>query len=63
MKTRKKLDGFVVARVQSDSNHKTHYQIRRVAAGLVCPCLAFRFARGPIGSRTKICKHIERMSL
>ena len=61
MKT-KKIKGVVVAVVGSDSSTSKYY-IRRVPAGLVCPCLSFRFARGPIGSRTKVCKHIERMSL
>jgi hypothetical protein len=53
--------GKLVARVPSDHDGRKKYRIVRVGRGLVCACLAFRFAHGPVGSWTKTCKHIMRL--
>jgi hypothetical protein len=58
--------GVVVAVVASKSNPRRSYKIRRVPGprrALTCPCLAFRFAEGRIGSLSKRCRHMDEAGL
>jgi hypothetical protein len=55
--------GDVVARVRSKSNPRKIHKIRQAKGGLVCPCFAFRFSPGDIGSRTKRCRHFDEAGL
>lgn len=58
----KKITLKIVAKVPSRSSRRI-YKILRNDRGLVCPCLAFRFAPGVIGSRTKRCRHMDEAGL
>jgi len=52
----------VVALVPSDSNPLRSYKVSRRPEGLVCSCMAFRFAHGELGSAGKTCKHLLRIA-
>jgi len=53
----------VVARVRSKSNPRRVYKITGTRRAPICPCLAFRYAHGTPGSRTKRCRHLDEAGL
>jgi hypothetical protein len=56
----------IVARVKSKSNPRRVYKLVQIGPrrrDVSCPCLGFRFAHGPIGSKTKRCRHFEEAGL
>lgn len=56
----KKNTGKVVAMVPSESSAKMYKVVRTDLGGhLMCSCMAFRFAKGEIGSPSKTCKHLK----
>lgn len=59
----KKMKSYpIVTGVRSDSNPRKVYWIRKSPHGLMCPCMAFRYAIGEIGSHTKTCKHLKKVA-
>lgn len=48
-----------VFKVKSRSSRKIYKVLRHANGNFACPCLAYRFAKGHVGSKTKTCFHID----
>jgi hypothetical protein len=52
----------LASEVESESERGVSHRIETSGDKIKCSCMAFRFAKGEFGSKTKTCKHVQAYS-